>query len=446
MHKKGSLQNLAASAAQVRLSRLLLAAALVHIFVVVVLNVIGRYGLAPYTFDEHGIGVSFAVDSTAYRDYIIALVHTFEHDGLLVWLKDYTPFHVKLYSLCYLVLGRWLGYTTLSAEPLNLAYYLLILVLTFALGREFFDRRVGILAASVVAIWPSLLLHTTQLLRDPIFIAALLSFLLTGALVLKRECSWKRALALCLAGGVAANLIWLIRSQMWEVLIAIASLNTCLILLKQMSQRRIMVCNMAAGLLLLLIVLSLPQLGRQLNLYSYPPNHAVVQQQSDGKVQVVFERQLPPGSSLPARISFLRAGFVTSYPGAGSNIDDDVRFHSITDIILYLPRAAAIGFFAPFPNMWLVNGPQVGWQGRLLSGFETLLMYGIEVLTIICLWSYRKNLPAWLLFASAAVGILALGLVVANVATLYRMRYAFWILLIILGTKGALRLLKLNER
>ena len=79
----------------------------------------------------------------------------------------------------------------------------------------------------------------------------------------------------------------------------------------------------------------------------------------------------------------MRYGFVTSYPGAGSNIDTDVEFKSIGDILGYLPRAALIGLFAPFPQMWFEAGPQVGYAGRIVSGLETLLMYLMELLAFI---------------------------------------------------------------
>jgi hypothetical protein len=446
MPEKKSLQNLLESAARLRLSRLLTAAALIHILAVIAINVIGRYGLLPNTFDRYGIGISFAVDSAHYRKYDIpALINLFERDGLLAWVKDSTTFHVKLYSIFYGLAGGWLGDTTLAAEPLNLAYYLLILVFVFLLGREVFDRRVGLLSAGLVALWPSLLLHTTQLLRDPLFIASVLALLYVCAVLLNRKCSWKRAFALALGGAAAANIIWLIRSQMWEVLISISLLTLCLMLLRFWLKKPPALWNLLGCLLLLVIMLGLPQLGRRLNLYSYPANVMIVREQAGGRQEIVYVHRLPPGSSLPARISYLRAGFVTSYPGAGSNIDKQVEFKSIFDIVLYLPRAAAIGFLAPFPNMWFVNGPQVGFAGRVLSGAETLLMYAIELLALVCLWRGRRHLTAWLLFVAAGAGVIALGLVVSNIATLYRMRYAFWMLLIILGVKGALLLCDPNE-
>ncbi|HEX8922825.1 MAG TPA: hypothetical protein VF766_15220, partial [Pyrinomonadaceae bacterium] len=118
-------------------------------------------------------------------------------------------------------------------------------------------------------------------------------------------------------------------------------------------------------------------------------------------------------------------------------IDVDVEFNSVADIGRYLPRAAVIGFFSPFPKMWFAPADGAGRVRRMLAALETLSMYLIEVLVIFGLWSGRRQLSVWMLFFTAAVGVLALGLVVANIGTLYRMRYVFWMLLIIIGMEGA---------
>jgi hypothetical protein len=126
---------------------------------------------------------------------------------------------------------------------------------------------------------------------------------------------------------------------------------------------------------------------------------------------------------------------------AGSQFDSEVRLNSRWDVIRHLPRAAAVGFFAPFPNMWLSTGKQVGASGRLLSGFETLLTYVIECFALIGFWRRKERFTSWVLFVAAAGGAVALGLMVNNAGALYRLRYPFWILIVILGAGGMLYLL-----
>lgn len=433
------------SISRVRLLRLLILAAALHLSFAIAVNVAGRYRLLPNNFDENGIGISFAADSAAYLDSSIALVNKFKQDGVLAWVKDSAAVHVKLYSLCYVVVGRLTGYNTLGTEPLNLFYYLLILSLVFALGREVFDRATGILAAGITGLWPSLLLHTTQLLRDPLFLVMFLVIILVCTCWLTRTYSWRRGLLAAIAGGLASAMVWLVRSQMWEVLLCAVFLSAVFLIIRQFLARRLIAGNLIGSALLCFIMIAVPAAGKAFNIYSYPAEQGVAKNSNpSGETYVLADKPqavaaqptLPPGSPLPARISFLRKKFLFLYPVAGSNIDTGVEFHKLTDILLYLPRALVIGLFAPFPNMWFTRGMQVGLEGRLLSGFETFLIYLIETLAAFALWRSRSRLQAWLLLLISLVGLLALGLVVPNLGALYRMRYSFWLLLIVLGAEG----------
>lgn len=147
-----------------------------------------------------------------------------------------------------------------------------------------------------------------------------------------------------------------------------------------------------------------------------------------------------PLSRIAARVGKLRHRFVVVYPDSSSNIDSNVQLDSTADLIRFLPRAAVIGFFSPFPNMWLATGNHVGSAGRLLSGLETMAMYVVEGLAVVGLWRgsrRRRRLSVWFLWLVAAMGMISLGLVVVNIGALYRMRYLFLILLIILAAEGA---------
>lgn len=448
MRKQSSLSRLLAIAAGLSLLRLLIAAAILHLSFTAALMVMGRYAVLPDNLDRNGIGISFAADSTDYLNYCRWLVNKLESTGVSAWLKAEPGLHVKLYSLSYAVTGRWLGYNILGAEPLNLFYYLLILALVFALGREVFNREAGILAAGMAALWPSLLLHTTQLLRDPLFLILFLTIILISASWLTRDYSWQRGLLAGIAGGVASALVWLVRSQMWEVMLCAALISAAFLIIRQLRDRRLLAGNLISALLLCSFMIAAPAAGRALNIYSYPAEQGMAADRAksgtagdanastDDRQAKPAQPILPPGSPLPARVGFLRHKFLFLYQGAGSNIDTSVEFNSLSDILLYLPRAIMIGLFAPFPNMWFESGAQVGLEGRLLSGFETLLVYLLEILAVLAIWRWRKNLQPWLLLLIILMGAAALGLVVANIAALYRMRFGFWLLLIILGAEG----------
>ena len=395
-----------------------------HLTITASIYFVGRCALSPGVFDTNGIGISFAPDARGYQAKASLLAEILTRDGAAAWLTAPAALHVKLYSLSFAVCGPWLGFNILSAEPLNMLYYLVILSLVFKLGHEVFGQQVGALAAGVVALWPSFLIHTTQLLRDPLFVAAVLALVLITARWLTRVHSWSRGLMMGTVGGILCAVLWIVRVEMREVVLAVALLGVGLLVIRQLRERRLLAANLIGAALLLVVTLSIP------------------------RVAVEFQKRVAPGEiaaappSLPLweRVAVRRDRFVTSYPEAGSNIDMDVQFANAMDIARYLPRAVVIGAFAPFPSMWFAAGRQVGFAGRVIGGLETMLMYTVELLAVVGLWRERRNLSAWLLLLVAGTGLTALGLVVVNLGTLYRMRYVFWMLLIILGVIGAVHL------
>jgi hypothetical protein len=63
-------------------------------------------------------------------------------------------------------------------------------------------------------------------------------------------------------------------------------------------------------------------------------------------------------------------------------------------------------------------------------------MYLCQLLALVAVISGRRRIAAVLLLLFTVFGVTMLGLVVTNVGTLYRLRYIFWILLIVLASKG----------
>jgi hypothetical protein len=148
------------------------------------------------------------------------------------------------------------------------------------------------------------------------------------------------------------------------------------------------------------------------------------------------EERVTSWGPIPKRIGLLRHRFILRYPEAGSNIDTDVELSGWRDLVSYAPRALMVGLLTPFPNMWVSRGAQVGLAGRLLAGAEMVGVYIIIFLALSCVFFERRRWPVWLLLATVAAGVTALGLVVVNISTIYRMRYGFVMLLIVLGVKG----------
>jgi hypothetical protein len=420
--------------------RLLLAAAVVwHLTVATAVYEIGKHQLAPNQIYPSGLG-RFALDGLFYEPQCVELCSIMKNEGPISWLTWPTQLHVRLYSLPLMLFIRWSAFNILTIEPLNLLYYLGMIVLVFKLGEGVYDRPTGILAAFIVGVWPSLLIHTTQLLRDPLLIVAVLVFMWSIVEALRREISWRRATLLLLAATVSIVTIRIVRLPMWTLLCVMAGFAVLLLLIRFIETKRVSRTAVAFGVILIAVVAITPRFQ--------PWFHN--QQELRRKREILPEavQQLPVEQQIAAR----RAGFQfrmdqegnVGPADDGSRIDAQVRFRSISDMIRYLPRAIAIGIFAPFPNMWFGVGKQVGAGGRWISGFEMLITYVLECAALVGLWVARRKLEAWLLLGAAVLGSVALGLVVSNIGALYRLRYPFWIIMVIISAGGLVHLTRIQ--
>ena len=438
--------------------RLLLAAAVLHVTLALGLFCAGRMQLAPGFIDRDGIVGSFAFDSYEYQRDAMRLADVLRQRGLAAWAREPELVHVKLISILFALLGPLVGYGPLTAEPFNLLCYLSIIGLTLTLGREIGNDRIGQLAAAVVALWPTLLLHTLQLLKDPLFIAAALALVLCVTSWLTRTYGPRRAIITGAITLVAVLLLLFVRSSFAIVILGVVMFGFVLLVLRQLVERRPLYWNMVGPLFILVVgalLLTFQTTGGGQKFKHYPSNEAgELKAAASRGIQVrsaasylprtnherspnTFTGKLSERSHrMVLRIGSVRDRFTARYAKSGSNVDTHVRFRDLTGLLWYLPRAFAVGCCAPFPTMWLVAGQRVGSAGKLLSGAETLVMYVIGLLALIAVVRRPQRLAASLLLSISILGVTLLGLVVPNIGALYRFRYVFWVLLIILGVKG----------
>jgi len=407
-----------------------------HLVATITIFIIGKFSLMPSQFDQNGVG-EFAADGRMHQLDAVNLTAKLGSEGIGAWLSAVAPLHVRLYSLSQVVLSRLFGFNILSIEPINLIYYLAILVMVYKLTEAIFDRRAAFLAAAIVGLWPSFLLHTTQPLRDPLLITLVIALFLIATGLLTLKFSWKQTILATVVGVLVLLMIWIVRLAMWDIVRAVVGITCVLILARLVIERRLLIGNVLTAAVFVLAIWIIPQ-GNKLLQFTEKREADV----SSGRM-LIGEKVVD--LSLWARINARRDRFIgirnlKDYR-AGSDIDTNVHFNSRGDFIRYLPRAASIGLFSPFPNMWFGPGFLVGRTGRWLSGAEMLVTYLIEALALIGLWQKRRKLAVWLLGFSIILGVTALGLIVTNIGSLYRLRYGFWILVVVLGAGSIIGLL-----
>lgn len=69
---------------------------------------------------------------------------------------------------------RFVGHAPMVVQVLNVLLSTSLVPLTFLLGRRLADARAGMIAAALVALWPPLILWSTQLLKDTMIVFLLL--------------------------------------------------------------------------------------------------------------------------------------------------------------------------------------------------------------------------------------------------------------------------------
>src|SRR5205807_2842038 len=217
------------------------------------------------------------------------------------------------------------------------------------IGETVIDRRTGILAAAIVGLWPSFLLHTTHLLRDPLLITVFLVFILGLTRCLKSGYRWQQGLIAGVLCAIAIVVIRIVLMPMWDVLWATALIATVLIVFKMLRNRGAWVgASLFLGLVFVTILVT-PHFQASLRNQQRVKNRGVLLAE---EVQA-----LPVEEQIARRREAF--GLQVSKDGgvepsaAGSDLNADVRFAMTTDMIRYFPRAVLVGFLAPFPNMWL---------------------------------------------------------------------------------------------
>jgi len=414
--------------------RWLIMAGAIHITLTLAVFLAGHFQLLPSVFDAHGTGLTFAIDATSYQALSSELAIELQTKGLSAWLAIKAPLHCRLYSLLFATIGRVLGHNVLTAEPLNLFYYLGILCCVYFLAREIFNARAGMLAAIIVAVWPSFLLHSTQMIRDSFAIVCLLALLLTLTLLVRRQLSSRASLACGVAGAALATLFWVLRGNMWNIVVVAVGLAIVLLLWRMVRTDKVLGANLVAIVIIAITMVVAPSRLESTALPGVkPPSTPLAIPSTTQNQGVVREIRSNEGilRLILKQLGQRRAGF-GRYSAQESNIDSEVQLKTSDDVLRFLPRAAVIGFFAPFPRMWIERG-SYGLAGRLLSGAETFVMYFLYLAAGVCVWRNRRRSEMWLLFLVATTAMIALGLVVVNAGALFRLRYVFWIMFIIMA-------------
>ena len=393
--------------------RTVVAAYLFKVTVTVLLYVISAWGLPILSAYQRGGGIwSFAWDSAVYHTLGKRVADALGAGVPLPPLGTEWP--GDLYTgLIYTLLGAHF----LHAALLNAWYGSFSALLAYRIARRFtadlWSRRLSVF---LVAFWPSLVLWSTQLLKEPLAIFLILSefSLFIAFWENPRGSSFMRVLYL----GAAALIVFLLTLFRVYIGVAFAATSVAALLASGLAavwKRRagsLPKATILTAALTLAVLLGLLATSHDLLSYLSPT------------------RVRPEAASLPEYLGLLRKDVLKQ--SGTSNLDPQVRIRTFPQLLGYLPRGLAFLFFGPFP--W--RSLSIGNRGFLfgLAGVETLMNYLFLPAIGLCfrtLWKSREA-KGWLLLSFVFLLAGPLAVAVPNMGTLFRLRLQLFVPLAVL--------------
>ena len=431
--------------------------------------------ILPYIFPTWNAGHGLLVggDSIGYHRTATELAQKIRIQGWSAWeLRPQGQSAAGIASAIYAL--------TISEPymliPLNAALHATSAMILLLMIQKFLPGwRKAIWAVLPFWLYPSAMTWYTQVLKDGYFIAGMLLYLY-GWVLISRNQTWEktgwRGLLAAIWIFLGAGLVWLVKpygvQMMQGVGMALALIVTIIFIFRLVKKdlkwyRALMPIVLAWALLIGINPLTnegIIESEAPVTIQPQPAQPQLIQPTELAQPakpaqpeQPVQPAQLPAvtarwqSSGWPSFIedkayslSVTRDIYVASNPvGAGGSIDYTLQFHSVGEILTYLPRAMEIAFLSPFPNLWLGQGSlPANTVMRRVSAFEMIGIYISLVLLPLAVWCWWRKPEFWIVLTFCTGMMLVYALVVANVGTLYRYRYGFIMTLAALGIAGGL--------
>ena len=407
---------------------------LFHFAVSLSLSLIARSTFLASLHNGQGLW-NFALDSFAYHKEAVRLLGILRDGDFAGWWGSSPWWHVKWIGLSYAILSP----DPLSYAPINGLTWAVSVICIFMIARQLFPgrRKLAIASALMFGLWPSYLLHTTQLLKDPLYIMGM-SMMFWGCINLL---SGRRAIISILLIVFGVLSAYLNRTYILEPLIFL-SLLAAVLGVWQARGRRV---QAAVAIVLILgigvygyiqrpeiQIQSLSEFGDDVN--KVPEAQEEILSRSQDSSSSPLMRLVARGV---VKIAYFRERYIRKYPNAGTNVDTDMHFHSLKDILAYIPNAAIIGFLAPFPSHWFGTPRTAGQASRILAGLEMMVWYILMLGFVYFLFTgpVALQIRIWMLVYTLTLVVLT-SLVVTNIGALYRLRYVYFLPILIGGLEG----------
>jgi murein biosynthesis integral membrane protein MurJ len=351
----------------------------------------------------------------------------------------------------------WFGADPSLMVPVNAALHALSGTLLFMIGRLLWPGRVGILAGlaagTLFVVFPSALNWYGQLHKDGFAIAGAALILYAWVLSESERLEWRQAVVAmgCVIAGAALEIV----VRPYNLLLILAGVLAMLVVKVVLAwpQRRVSFTGRSFVLQLVLVtlvtcaVIVSPRTGAGEQSYAEwdPPTAttattAAAAAATTAAAAAAAAWKWQPSSWIPQNVekyievlARTRAGLISYNLSiqAGSLYDADRLPASTLEVLAYAPRALQIALFAPFPVHWLEKLSAL----RMLAIGETAVWYLIVPGLLLAAWLGR-SLKLGMVAVFALSLLVFYGTTSANIGTLYRVRYFYLFLMLLIGLAG----------
>ncbi len=420
-----------------QVKNLLVIGSITHLSTIIVVCIVGYLQLFPTQILPSGV---LAGDSILYLQKCQELSSRIYNGDLSFFFTNDYDVHLRIYTLSYFVFSNIFGESIFCFELINVVLFLTLLLLVYKIGELCFSPKIGFWSALVINFLPTYLVHSAQPLRDPLYICLFFAFIYCLLKISYKDLNVSQFSKLLVFLYIVILPLWMVRGSAFPVYLTIISVSFVLYLIEKWGTYKSQVSQISLFGVFIVLVMLMPTFFSSLQ--PKPFWSGEVSKEKKEISHNFSQNQIEKG--VPNSVRYLNGvrrgiNYQIETEDGSSAIDRNIVFESWGEVILYSPKAILIGIFSPFPNMWFEDGKMFGRIGRILAGFEVTFIYILCTFALSTFYYLRKNFGLWLIGLTVLIGCGALGLVVTNIGTLYRMRYVFWFLLVILGINGIVK-------
>jgi len=320
--------------------------------------------------------------------------------------------------------------------PINAVMHATSGILIYLVGCAFWPGRVGMYAGIITSIlfiiFPSALNWYGQVHKDGYVILGMLIILYSWICGLESQSKTKRTLWILAGTTLGMLLVIFVRPYNLKLLIFAAVCIFILLIfvsfLKCLKNKwNLLVCFFAAIIILVMGAFYTTDMDNS-DVIPIPESISFMRWNWHNSNWIPDKLEHYIETAAKIRVSNIYYGISVS---AKSLVDKSIRPDDAFSVAVYLPRALEVAFFSPFPVTWVESLSVT----RIVAIFETLIWYLFFPGVFLTLY-YKRSPAIYMVVIFGLVFLAVYGFIIPNVGTLYRIRYLYLFLFMLLGVMG----------